>query len=146
MAENKYDKYVVHPGPSQIRAEDDGRIVFDGLMVRPQQLGYNFQIGHQFVSKPFLSNNPTHTHNFHEFLAWYGGNPDDPEDFQAEVVLYLGEELEKHVFTTPTIVYLPIDFPHCPLEVTRVDSPIIQIEVMLLPEEGEGTREPFFKE
>ena len=22
MAENKYDKYVVHPGPSQIRAED----------------------------------------------------------------------------------------------------------------------------
>ena len=33
-----------------------------------------------------------------------------------------------------------------PLEVTRVDSPIIQIEVMLLPEDGIGTRKPFFKE
>ena len=54
MAENKYDKYVVHPSPSQIRAEDDGRVVFDGLMVRPQQLGYNFQIGHQFVREPFF--------------------------------------------------------------------------------------------
>ena len=54
MAENIYDKYVVHPGPSQIRAEDDGRVIFNGLMVRPQQLGYNFQIGHHFVREPFF--------------------------------------------------------------------------------------------
>lgn len=60
------------------------------------------------------------------------------------MVLYLGEEQEKHVFTRPTLVYLPIGFPHCPLEITRVDSPIIQIEVMLVGEGG--TREPYFEE
>lgn len=146
MTETKYGKHVIHPKPMQIKAEDDGRVVFDGLMVGPWQLNYNFTLGHQFVRKPFLSNNPTHTHNFHEFLAWYGGNPDDPMDFGAEVVLYLGEELEKHVFTEPTIVSLPIGLPHCPLEVTRVDRPIIQIEVMLAPPDGSrGTREPFFE-
>jgi hypothetical protein len=137
-----YDKYIFDPPHRQIKAEDDGRVVFDGLFIRYDQLGYNMTMGHQFVTKPFVSNNPTHTHNFHEFLAWYGGNPNDPEDFGAEVVLYLGEELEKHVFTKPTIVSLPIGLPHCPLEVTRVDSPIIQIEIMLTGEGG--TREPFF--
>jgi hypothetical protein len=146
MTETKYGKYVISPPHIQIKAEDDGRVVFDGLMVRQQQLNYDITMGHQFVRKPFLSNNPAHTHNFHEFLAWYGGNPDDPDDFGAEVVLYLGEELEKHVFTKPTIVSLPIGLVHCPLEITRVDSPIIQIEIMFAPPDGsERTREPFFE-
>ena len=83
-------------------------------------------MGLQFVRKPFKSNNPCHTHNFDEFLAWYGGNPEDPEDFGAEVVLYLGPELEKHVFTTPTIVFLPTGFPHCsPAKACR-ESPILK--------------------
>ncbi len=143
MAKRKYDKYVISPPHMQIKAADDGRVVFDGLMVRHTNLGYNMTMGHQFVRKPFLSNNPTHTHNFHEFLAWYGANPNDPDDFGAEVVLYLGKELEKHVFTQPTIVSLPPGLPHCPLEVTRVDRPIIQIEIMLTG--PEGTREPYFE-
>jgi len=49
----------------------------------------------------------------------------------------MGEELEKHVFTRPTIVSIPEGLAHCPLEVTRVDRPIIQIEIMLV---GEGAR------
>ena len=140
----KYDKYVVHPPHIQINVKEDGRLVFDGLMVRHDQLGFNMTFGHQFIRKPMRSDNPCHTHNFDEVLAWYGGNPDDPDDFGAEVVLYLGEELEKHVFTRPTIVYLPPGFPHCPLEITRVDSPIIQIEIMLVGEGG--TRDPYFDE
>jgi hypothetical protein len=139
----KYDKYIAHPPRRQIYAEDNGRTVFDGLWVNHKMFNYNFNMGHQFVKKPFKSNNPCHTHNFDEFLAWYSGNPLDPEDFGAEVVLYLGPELEKHVFTKPTIVFIPKGFPHCPLEITRVDRPIIQIEIMLA---GEGqTREPYFE-
>jgi hypothetical protein len=139
----KYDKYIAHPPHRQIFAEDDGRKVFDGLWVNHKMFSYNLNMGHQFVKKPFKSNNPCHTHNFDEFLAWYGGNPEDPEDFGAEVVLYLGADLEKHVFTSPTIVFLPNGFPHCPLEITRVDRPIIQLEIMLA---GEGmTREPYFE-
>ncbi|MBN2041483.1 MAG: hypothetical protein JW864_15700 [Spirochaetes bacterium] len=138
----KYDQYIFNPPRRQICAQDDGRIVFDGLWTNYNQIGYDFTFGHQFVTKPFVSNNPTHTHNFHEILAWYGGNPEDPEDFGAEIVLYIGEELVKYVFTKPTVVSLPKDMPHCPLEITRVDSPIIQIEMMFIGEGG--TREPFF--
>jgi hypothetical protein len=127
----------------RLSMKSDNSVVFDGLMISHQQLDYDLTIGHQFVRKPFKGDNPCHTHNFQEFLAWYGGNPDDPDDFGAEVVLYLGEEMEKHIFTQPTIVSLPPGLPHCPLEVVRVDRPIIQIEIMLVGEGG--TREPYFE-
>lgn len=136
MAERIYEHLMTFPEPSQIYSHDDGRKVFDGLMVRHNQLGYNMTLGHQFVTKPFVSNNPTHTHNFQEFLAWYGGNPDDPNDFGGEVELYMGTELERYVFTKPVIVSLPEGLPHCPMAVTRVDRPIIQIEIMLIGENG----------
>jgi hypothetical protein len=141
----KYDKYVFNPPHIQMRMKADKSVIFDGLMVGKQVLNYDFTIGHQFVRKPFKGDNPAHTHNFQEFLAWYGGNPDDPDDFGGEVVFYFGEELEKHVFTRPTIVSLPPGLVHCPLEITRIDRPIIQIEVMLPPADGSApTREPFF--
>ena len=139
----KYDKYVINLPHIEIADGTDGRVVFNGNMVDYKTLGYPFTIGLQFVTKPFKSDNPCHTHNFQEFLAWYGGNPKNPEDFGAEVVIYLGKEMEKYVFTRPTLVNLPPGFPHCPLEITRVDRPIIQVEIMLVGEGG--TREPYFE-
>jgi hypothetical protein len=142
----KYDQYIHNPPHIRMSMKADKSVIFDGFMVGKQLLNYDFTIGHQFVRKPFKGDNPPHTHNFQEFLAWYGGNPDDPDDFGGEVVFYFGEELEKHVFTKPTIVSLPPGLVHCPLEITRVDRPIIQIEMMLAPPDGSApTREPFFE-
>jgi hypothetical protein len=123
--------------------KSDNSVVFDGLMTNYKKTGFPFTLGHQFVRKPFKGDNPCHTHNFWEYLAWYGSNPDDPDDFGGEVVFYFGKELEKHVFTRPTLVILPPGLAHCPLEITRVDRPIIQIEIMICG--AEGTREPFFE-
>ena len=142
----KYDKYIAHPPHVQMRLKADKSVIFDGLWVGKQLINYDFSFGHQFVRKPFKGDNPAHTHNFQEFLAWYGGNPDDPDDFGGVGVFYLGEELEKHVFTKPTVISLPPGLVHCPMEITRVDRPIIQIEMMLAPPGGSPpTREPFFK-
>jgi hypothetical protein len=127
----KYDQYVVHPPHLKLTTKADKTVFFDGLMVKQDQLGCDFTFGHQFVTKPFRGDNPTHSHNFWEFMAWYGSNPEDPNDFQAEVVFYFGKELEKHIFTRPTIISLPPGLIHHPFEITRVDSPIIQIEIMI---------------
>ncbi len=140
---SKYDQYIHQPPHLRLSMKSDNSVVFDGLMINHQQLGYGFTLGHQFVRKPFKGDNPCHTHNFQEFLAWYGSNPEDPNDFGAEVVFYFGEELIKYVFTRPTFISLPPGVPHCPLEITRVDRPIIQIEIMLAG--PEGTREPYFE-
>jgi hypothetical protein len=140
---SQYDQYIHNPPHMRLSMKADKSVVFDGLMINHKQLGTNFTLGHQFVKKPFKGDNPCHTHNFWEFLAWYGSNPEDPDDFGGEVVFYFGKELEKHVFTRPTIVTLPPGLPHCPLEITRVDRPIIQIEMMIAGDEG--TREPYFE-
>ena len=146
MAIRKYDKYVIRPPHIQMRLKSDNSVIFDGLMANRQVLNYDFTVGHQFVRKPFKGDNPAHTHNFQEFLAWYGGNPDDPADFGGEVVLFIGEEMVKYVFTRPTIVSLPPGLVHGPLEITRVDRPIIQLEMMLpTPDGSPPTREPFFE-
>ena len=141
----KYDKYVAYPPHLQMQMKADKSVIFDGLWVSPQLINYNFTFGHQIVRKPFKGDNPAHTHNFHEVLAWYGTNPNNPDDFGGEVVFYLGEELEKHVFTKPTVLSLPPGLVHCPMEITRIDHPIIQIEMMFAPTDGSPpTREPFF--
>ncbi len=127
----KYDQYIFTPPHLKLSMKKDGSVFFDGLMCGHQLLGVDFTFGHQFVKKPFKGDNPCHSHNFQEFMAWFGSNPDDPDDFQAEVVFYFGKELEKHVFTRPTIISIPPNLPHHPFEITRVDKPIIQVEIMI---------------
>ena len=139
----KYDQYIHNPPHLRLSMKADTSVFFDGLMIGHQQLGYDITIGHQFVTKPFKGDNPCHSHNFQEFMAWYGGNPEDPDDFQAEIVFCFGEEMEKHIFTRPTIISIPPGLPHHPFEITRVDSPIIQIEIMI---GNKGVApEPFFE-
>ena len=128
---SKYDKYVIHPPHVRLSMKKDNSVFFDGLMVNHQHLGYDFQFGHQFVTRPFKGDNPCHSHPFQEFMAWYGSNPDDPDDFQAEIVFCFGEEMEELVFTRPTIISIPANVHHHPFEIKRVDSPIIQIEIMI---------------
>lgn len=127
----KYDQYVNHPPHLKLSLKSDNSVFFDGWMAKKDQLGLDFTFGHQFVRKAFKGDNPTHSHNFWEFMAWYGSNPDDPDDFDAEVVFYFGPELEKHIFTKPTIIALPPNLVHHPFEITRLGKPIIQIEIMI---------------
>jgi hypothetical protein len=121
-------------------------VIFNGLFtVGSDAFGHAINIGHQFITRPFVSDNPAHTHNFQEYLAWYGSNPDDPSEFEAKIHLYFGPEQELHVITQPTVVWFPPGLVHCPLEIVHVDKPIIQLEIMIPPLDGaEPTREPYF--
>jgi hypothetical protein len=142
----KYDQYVMHPPYMQMRIKADQSVIFNGIFAKGQELwGEPVGIGHQIVTHPFVSDNPAHTHNFQEYIAWYGTNPNDPTDFGGEVHIFLGEEMEEHVFTKPTVLNLPPGLVHCPLEIVRVDRPIIQLEIMLPPIDGNPPhRNPYF--
>ena len=43
-------------------------------------------------------------------------------DFDGEVWLHMGEEGEKHVIPSPTIVYVPARLVHCPLNFVKVNK------------------------
>ncbi len=127
----KYDKYFFIPPPVLIKMGDNGQVISNGITAYNTRLTPHLTLNYHFVTKPYISKSSPHTHNYREFLAWYGGNIKDPEDFGAEIVFYLGEECEKYVITKPTLVSLPAGFSHCPLEITRVDRPIFQIAMAL---------------
>jgi len=64
-----------------------------------------------------------HKHTFDECLVFVGLDPDNPNYLGAEIEIAMGEEQEKHVFDTPTVVIAPRGLVHCPLVTRRVDKP-----------------------
>ena len=64
-----------------------------------------------------------HVHPSDEALLFVGLDPDNPNYLGAEIEIAMGEELEKHVFDTPTVVVVPKGLVHCPLITRRVDKP-----------------------
>ncbi|OGO07517.1 MAG: hypothetical protein A2Y92_04115 [Chloroflexi bacterium RBG_13_57_8] len=66
-----------------------------------------------------------HVHPYTEFLLFMGADPDDLSVLPAEVEVYMGKEMEKHLVTTPTVAIQPAGQAHCPVIVTRQDAPWI---------------------
>lgn len=64
-----------------------------------------------------------HTHPADECLLFVGLDPDNPNYLGAEIEIAMGEEQEKHVFNTPTVVVVPRGLVHCPLITRRVEKP-----------------------
>ena len=77
---------------------------------------------------------PTHKHIFTEFFFFFGSNPLDMNEFDADVEFSFGAEREKHVITSPTIVTAAPGVYHCPLNFKRIGKPIVFMEMMLTGE------------
>ena len=58
-----------------------------------------------------------------------GTDPDNPMDLGAEVEMCMGPEMEKHIITKSTIMYLPAHFPHSPWRILKVTRPFLIITV-----------------
>ncbi len=74
-----------------------------------------------------------HTHKAPEVLVALGTDPENPRELWAEIELCMGPEMEKHIITTSTLVYIPANFIHCPFRVTRVDRPFLFIQSQYAP-------------
>ncbi|NLV50776.1 MAG: hypothetical protein GXY20_08825 [Clostridiales bacterium] len=69
-----------------------------------------------------------HFHREEEYLVFINADLFHCEEFDAEIVLWMGEDvdnMEKHVITRPTIVRIPGSMWHCPLEFIRIGKPIL---------------------
>jgi hypothetical protein len=91
-----------------------------------------FKMYWQTVTVPFAMATESHKHDFPQYLIFLGTNPDDLLDFGAEIELTLsedGENLEKHIITRATEVYLPAGLYHCPLVFTKVVKPILIVDI-----------------
>ena len=128
MAETKYGKYFIeyegeqnHPMGQIISRLDDtvikGSFFYFLHWVMPNP-DFDFGIGH-----------PPHIHKNAELLFHIGTNPEDPMDLGAEVELFMGPEMERHVITKSCVVFIPPNFIHCPWRPIKTYRPWIFLEV-----------------
>ncbi len=91
--------------------------------------GANYNVGWQIFKAPihWMEQEP-HFHREEEYLVFLGADLFNPDEFDAEIELWMGEDvenMEKYIITKPTIVRIPASMWHCPLDFKRVDKPIL---------------------
>jgi hypothetical protein len=64
-----------------------------------------------------------HEHAFDEFIGFIGSDPAHPEELNAEVQFYIGDEVV--TVTKSCLVYIPRGLRHSPILVPRMERPII---------------------
>jgi hypothetical protein len=86
------------------------------------------------ISQPFVHAPSAHKHDFPQYLIFLGGDVNNLTDLGAEVELTLSEDgvnMEKHVFTRSTTIYLPPGLYHGPLIYRKVSRPFMFIDLYL---------------
>lgn len=95
--------------------------------------GAQLNMGWQVFTQSVRLEKEPHTHDADEYLVFLGSKLPDVFDFDAEIELWIGEEMEKHVINSATIVYIPKGLSHCPLNFKRIDEPVLFQAVLLTP-------------
>jgi hypothetical protein len=95
--------------------------------------GVEHRISWQYISQPTILAEEPHEHDFDEFLIFLGRNPASPRDFGAEIEISLGQEGEKHIINTTSVVCIPKGLIHGPLSVSKIIKPIVFSVIYLAP-------------
>ncbi len=91
------------------------------------------------MSTKTLGHGP-HTHPVPEMLAAIGSDPENPKDLGAEFEVCMGEEMEKHIVNTSTLIYIPENTVHCPFTIHKVTRPFLFIQAHYGPKLAETAR------
>jgi len=143
MAETKYGKYFIsgvppdHPlAPRQVIASITGDLFKDShqYFVRWVQVT---PLGMPGATSWEQVGHGPHMHKTPEVVMHLGTNPDDPMDLGGEVEMCMGPEMEKHIITRSTVVYIPANFVHAPWTIRKVTRPWIFITVCQEPHHTE---------
>jgi hypothetical protein len=141
MSERKYSKYIL---PAPVMREHNGKVMpgynFKSVYAHHGELNADFTLGFHYMNEAYTEVYP-HTHAGHEILCFVGGNPQNIDEFDAEIEIGLGEEGEFYSITSPSVVSLPPGLVHGPLTFKRVGKPVIFIEVTQISK-GEYAKSP----
>ena len=106
--------------------------------------GATATIGWQVFQAPVCWESP-HIHKYDEFLIFLGAElPDLCSSFDAEIDLWMGEEMEKHTITSTTVVFIPKGLQHAPLNFRKINKPVLFHALYLGPDLDRENRVPDF--
>ena len=153
MSESKYGKYIVTedlmpPQPAEaVRAMEnqakEGKILDRTMLLGIQDSivpGCSLFAGCEILwglpgGKPVSIEIP-HTHDFDEVIGFAGTNRNYPRELGGEIEFLMGGE--KHIITKTAVVSIPANLVHCPINITKVEKPIVFLEISLTSKYGPG--------
>ncbi len=70
-----------------------------------------------------------HVHNEDELIGFFGSDPSDPYNLNAELEVTINGE--EHLLTKSTMVFIPGGLPHMRISIKRVDKPIFHFSIVM---------------
>ena len=128
MAKSKYGKYIIKEPLEKGMAPSLHICAEKGCVGAGLQIPVEVQL--LVVNKPVAFPHPAHAHDGDEIFFIFGGNPQNYYDFDAEIEVHFGEEGEKHIVDSTSIIYMPKGLVHGPIAITRVNKPFQWMHVL----------------
>ena len=96
--------------------------------------GAGMNMGWQQFVKPIKLEKMSHHHDVDEYLIFLGTEfPDLIGSFDGEIEIFLGKEYERHIITRATILYIPRGFEHNPMDIRKLNKPMMLSALHLAP-------------
>ena len=135
MSENKYDKYFLHKLPDEQRLKGFGKmqsmVAFtDRDIIEGSQYFSVMVMGPEAVKHP---GHGPHIHQDAELLVALGTDMENPRDLGAKIEMCMGPEMESHIITESTMIWVPAKFVHAPFRILEVTRPFLFIQCQYAP-------------
>ncbi len=113
MAGRKYENLVI---PVEARSLRQGEAPSVGFKAMPYGIDASWGILASIQppdeeTRKRLNENP-HKHPHHQFITYFGSNPYNIGEFDAEISIFLGEEREEYIINRPTVIHFPPGMLH----------------------------------
>ena len=130
MVEMKYSKYFLNELPKEQREKGFGKLptmvaFTDADIIEGSKYFSVMVMGHEATK---MAGHGPHIHNDPELLVALGTDTDNPKDLGAKMEMCMGPEMESHIITESTMIWVPGNFIHCPFRILEVTRPFIFIQ------------------
>jgi hypothetical protein len=129
MAETKYGKYIIRE-PLEKGMAPSLHICGEKGCEGTRFPSFPVEVQLLCISQPIAFPHPAHAHDADEIFFIFGSDPKNYYDFDAEIEVHMGEEREKHIVNSTSIIYMPKGFVHGPIAITKVNKPFQWMHVL----------------
>jgi hypothetical protein len=148
MPELKYKRYFLNELPGEQRFKGFGKmpamVAFtDSDIIEGSNYFSVMVMGPEAVKHP---GHGPHIHQDPELLAALGTDMNNPRDLGAKIEMCMGPEMESHVITESTMMWIPAKFIHGPFRVLEVTRPFLFIQCQYAPKLTETGLKKLIKE
>ena len=148
MPELKYSKYFLNELPKEQRFQGFGKmpsmVAFtDKDIIEGSNYFSVMVMGPDAVKHP---GHGPHIHQNPELIAALGTDMDNPRDLCAKLEMCMGPEMESHIITESTMIWIPAKFIHAPFRVLEVSRPFLLIQCQYGPKLTETGLKKLVKE